>query len=52
LTAEFAELLEKGEVAFRNAMIELALLTVMVLALMASLLMLRKRAPQAVADRS
>jgi hypothetical protein len=52
LTAEFAELLEKGEVAFRNAMIELALLTAMVLALVASLLMLRKRAPQAVADRS
>jgi Phosphate-starvation-inducible E family len=52
LTAEFAGLLEKGEVAFRNAMIELALLTGMVLVLVASLLMLRKRPPDAVADRA
>lgn len=52
LTAEFADLLGKGGAAFRNAMIELALLTVMVLVLVASLVMLRRRAPQAVADRS
>jgi uncharacterized membrane protein (DUF373 family) len=52
LTAEFAGLLEKGEVAFRNAMIELALLTGMVLVLVVSLLMLRKRPAQAVAERS
>lgn len=52
LTAEFADLLGKGGTAFRNAMIELALLTVMVLVLVASLVMLRRRAPQAVADRS
>ena len=51
LTAEFARLLEKGEAAFRNAMIELALLTLMVLALVASLMMLRRRGT-AVADRA
>jgi uncharacterized membrane protein (DUF373 family) len=42
LTAEFSRLLEMGDVAFRNAMIELGLLTVMVVALVASLSMLRK----------
>jgi hypothetical protein len=42
LTAEFSRLLEMGDVAFRNAMIELGLLTVMVVALVASLFMLRK----------
>ncbi|MGH7313680.1 MAG: phosphate-starvation-inducible PsiE family protein, partial [Candidatus Rokuibacteriota bacterium] len=52
LTAEFPKLLEQGEVAFRNAMAELALLTVMIVALVASLLMLRRRGAQAVADRS
>lgn len=52
LTAEFADLVEKGEVAFRNAMVELGLLTAMVLVLVVSLVMLRKRAVQAVADRS
>jgi hypothetical protein len=52
ITAEFSKLLEQGEVAFRNAMIELALLTVMIVALVASLLMLRRRGAPAVADRS
>jgi hypothetical protein len=52
LTAEFSSLLEKGETAFRNAMIELGLLTLMVVALVGSLVMLRRRAPAAVADRS
>ena len=42
LTAEFSRLLEMGDVAFRNAIIELGLLTVMVGALVASLFMLRK----------
>ena len=42
LTAEFSRLLEMGDVAFRNAMIELGLLTIMVVALVASLFMLRK----------
>jgi uncharacterized membrane protein (DUF373 family) len=44
VTAQFTTLLEKpDEVAFRNAIIELALLTVMVVALVGSLLMLRRR---------
>jgi hypothetical protein len=52
LTAEFSRLLEQGELAFRNAMIELALLTFMIVALVASLMMLRGRATSAVAQRS
>ena len=52
LTAEFADLLEKGEQAFRNAMIELAILTVMILALVVSLMLLRRRQVQPVAERS
>jgi uncharacterized membrane protein (DUF373 family) len=43
LTAEFSRLLEMGEVAFRNAMIELGLLTAMVVALVASLFILRRQ---------
>jgi hypothetical protein len=52
LTAEFSELLEMGETAFRNAMIELGLLTLTVLALVASLVLLRRRGSQAVAEKS
>jgi uncharacterized membrane protein (DUF373 family) len=51
LTAEFATLLEKGEPAFRNAMVELALLTFLIVALVVSLYILRKRHPDAVATR-
>jgi uncharacterized membrane protein (DUF373 family) len=51
LTAEFSRLLELGETAFRNAMIELALLTIMIVALVASLLMLRRRGSPASAER-
>jgi uncharacterized membrane protein (DUF373 family) len=52
LTAEFAKLAEVGTETFRNAMIELTILTLMVVALVASLIMLRRRPPHAVADRS
>ncbi|HZS34346.1 MAG TPA: phosphate-starvation-inducible PsiE family protein [Methylomirabilota bacterium] len=52
LTAEFAKLAQSGEPVFRYAMIELALLTAMIVALVASLLMLRRRGPHAVADRA
>jgi uncharacterized membrane protein (DUF373 family) len=52
LTAEFSELIERGDAAFRNAMIELGLLTVMVFVLVASLVMLRRRGVPAVAERS
>ena len=52
VTAQLAVLLEKpDDVVFRNAMYELALLTVMVLALVASLLMLRKRSATQVPER-
>jgi uncharacterized membrane protein (DUF373 family) len=52
LTAEFADFLEKGEHVFRNAMMELALLTVMILALVAALMLLRRRQTQPVAPRA
>jgi uncharacterized membrane protein (DUF373 family) len=52
LTAEIGKLIEKGEAAFRNAMIELGLLTVMTIALVACLVALRKRHPEAVAERA
>lgn len=52
LTAEFGELLEKGEGVFRNAMLELGLLTIMVLALVVALVLLRRRAPTATAEKA
>jgi uncharacterized membrane protein (DUF373 family) len=52
ITAEFADLLEKGQDAFRNAMVELGVLTVMILVLVVSLMLLRRRETQAVAPRS
>ena len=52
VTAQLAVLLEKpDDVVFRNAMFELGLLTVMVVALVASLLMLRKRSATQVPQR-
>jgi hypothetical protein len=52
LTAEFGTLVEKGEGVFRNAMLELALLTLLVVAMVVSLVLLRKKHPDAVADRA
>jgi hypothetical protein len=52
ITAEFADLVEKGPEAFRNAMVELGLLTVMIVALVTSLMLLRRRPAQAEAPRS
>jgi uncharacterized membrane protein (DUF373 family) len=47
LTAQFATLFEKGNTeAFQSAMLELALLTLMVVALVVSLRILRKRAQE------
>ena len=43
LTAEFSEMVEEGGDTFRNAMLELGLLTVLVLALVGALAMLRRR---------
>ena len=52
LTAEFGDLLEKGESAFRNGMLELGLLTVMILALVGALVLVRRRAPGAAAEKA
>jgi Phosphate-starvation-inducible E family len=52
LTAEFGDLLQKGEAVFRNAMLELGLLTVMVIAMVVALVLLRKRAPTATAEKA
>ena len=52
ITAELTGLQDKPESAFRYAMIELGLLTVMVLVLVVSLMMLRRRSPAAVATRT
>ena len=52
LTAEFGDLMTKGEAIFRNAMLELALLTVMVLALVWALVLVRRRAPGAAAEKA
>jgi hypothetical protein len=43
ITAEFAELMDKGQDAFRNAMVELGLLTLMILVLVASIRVLKTR---------
>jgi phosphate starvation-inducible membrane PsiE len=51
LTAEFPKLLDQGDAALRNAMLELGLLTLMIVALVSSLLMLRRRSAHAVAER-
>jgi uncharacterized membrane protein (DUF373 family) len=50
LTAEFKNLLEKGDMAFRNGMIELGLLSFLILALVVSLVLLRRHgeAPESV----
>jgi uncharacterized membrane protein (DUF373 family) len=47
LTAEFGELMDKEPPAFANSMIELGLLSFMMLALVASLLLLKRRPVQA-----
>jgi uncharacterized membrane protein (DUF373 family) len=52
ITAEFADLLDRGPEAFRNAMVELGLLTLMIVALVVSLMLLRRRAAPAVAPRT
>jgi uncharacterized membrane protein (DUF373 family) len=52
ITAEFSDLIDRGETAFRNAMIELGLLTLMVFVLVSSLVMLRRRGVPAAAERA
>ena len=50
LTAEFKKLLQQGQQAFRDGMIELALLALIIVALVVSIVLLRKRG--AAADRA
>ena len=50
LTAEFPKLLERGDAPFRNGMIELGLLGLLVVALVASIVLLQRR--RATAERS
>jgi hypothetical protein len=50
LTAEFPKLLEKGDAAFRNGMVELGLLAFLVVALVGSIVLVQKR--RVSADRS
>jgi phosphate starvation-inducible membrane PsiE len=52
LTAEFGDLMTKGGSVFQNAMLELSLLTVMILVLVAALVLLRKRAATAAAEKA
>jgi phosphate starvation-inducible membrane PsiE len=52
LTAEFEQLLRGPDSPFRNAMLELALLTGMVLVLVVSLVLLRKRAAPAAVEKA
>lgn len=52
LTAEFTGAQPQSEAAFRVTMIELGVLTVMIVALVGSLLMLRGRHPEAIAKRA
>jgi hypothetical protein len=52
LTAEFGTLADRTEAVFRTAMIELGVLTLMIVAFVASLLMLRNRGEAAVASRA
>src|SRR6266446_7220069 len=52
LTAEFARLLEKNEGVFQGATLELGLLTVMIVALVVSLVVLKKHPAHGVADRA
>jgi hypothetical protein len=52
LTAEFGELLGKGGDVFRNAMLELGMLTAMVVALVIALVLLRHRAATARAEKA
>src|SRR5262244_468183 len=51
VTPELSKVLAQGDIQFRNAMIELAVLTVMTLSLVFCLVLLRKRHPEAVAER-
>jgi hypothetical protein len=52
LTAEFAEIKEQPEPAFEHIIIQLAVLTFLIVALVVSLVLLRKRGVTTVAERA
>ena len=52
ITAELSKLAEQDAEVFRHAMLELGLLTVMILALVAALGIVRRRAPGAAAEKA
>ena len=52
LTAELSKMIEQNENLFRNAILELALLTALSVSLVGSLMLLRRRPAHAVADRA
>lgn len=52
LTAEFAQVRDQTEIVFQHLVIELAVLTFLIVALVVSLVLLRKRGVVAVAERA
>jgi hypothetical protein len=52
LTAEFAQVRDQTEIVFQHLIIELAVLTFLIVALVVSLVLLRKRGVVAVAERA
>jgi uncharacterized membrane protein (DUF373 family) len=52
ITAELSNVAERDPESFRHAMLELALLTVMILALVGALAVLRRQAPGAAAEKT
>lgn len=52
LTAEFAQIKEQTEAVFQHLIVELAVLTFLIVALVASLVLLRKRGVTTVAERA
>jgi hypothetical protein len=52
LTAEFAQIKEQTAAVFQQLIIELAVLTVLIIALVVSLVLLRKRGVTTVAERA
>jgi hypothetical protein len=52
LTAEFAQIQDQPESVFRRFITELVVLTVLIIALVVSLVLLRKRGSAAAAERS
>jgi len=52
LTAEFAEIVDKPDIVFRHFIIELAALTFLIVTLVVSLVLLRKRGGKTAAERA